>query len=115
MQLHIVSTQVESAMKTGVKDHMRKVIKDEILAKFTEWRRRSCQFVPLAPHLAAPNAYMRHIDTACCLARVSIPSHHRFHEVFTSADPEGSGTVPAASYVSACICFFAFLLYTTCA
>jgi hypothetical protein len=37
-------------MKTGVKDYMRKVIKDEILAKFTEWRRRSCQFVPLAPH-----------------------------------------------------------------
>jgi hypothetical protein len=101
-------------MKTGVKDYMRKVIKDEILAKFTEWRRRSYQFVPLAPHLAAPNAYMRHIDTACCLARVRTPSHHRFHEVFTSADPEGSGAVSAASYVSAFICFFACLLYTTC-
>ena len=73
VQLHIVSTQVESAMKTGVKDYMRKVIKDEILAKFTEWRRRSCQFVPLAPHLAAPNAYMRHIDTACCLAEHTLP------------------------------------------
>jgi len=33
-------------MKAGVKDYMRKVIKDEILAKFTEWRRRCCQFAP---------------------------------------------------------------------
>ena len=32
--------QVDVDVKAGVKDYMRKVVKDEILAKFTDWRRR---------------------------------------------------------------------------
>jgi hypothetical protein len=58
-----VVTQVEAALKIGVKEYMRKVVKTEILAKFTEWRRR-------------------------------------FHEIFTAADENADGAVPAVSFVS---------------
>lgn len=33
-------SQVEGALKNGVKEYMRRVVKMEILAKFTDWRRR---------------------------------------------------------------------------
>lgn len=32
--------QVEGALKSGVKEYMRRVVKTEILAKFADWRRR---------------------------------------------------------------------------
>ncbi len=59
----LTATQVEAALKSGVKEYMRKVVKTEILAKFTEWRRK-------------------------------------FHEIFTAADENADGAVPAVSFVS---------------
>ena len=32
--------QVEGALKSGIKEYMRRIVKTEILAKFTDWRRR---------------------------------------------------------------------------
>ena len=50
---------------------------------------------------------------SCSRSRAYSPCH-RFHEVFTSVDPEGSGTTPASSYVSGCKQLFGARVCTAC-